>query len=171
MFQSTRPRGRTRQAQYHLLSSGTGVSIHASSREDATRPVCRRNRRRSFNPRVLAGGRDTSWTRRGWRRKFQSTRPRGRTRLYVIGCRSGQGSFNPRVLAGGRDTTCNKRCTKTVFQSTRPRGRTRRATCFHNCADDQFQSTRPRGRTRRCIPSGGTRSAVSIHASSREDAT
>ena len=58
MFQSTRPRGRTRQ--YHtMLDKRLGVSIHASSREDATSALnqCAHNQN-SFNPRVLAGGRD-----------------------------------------------------------------------------------------------------------------
>ena len=57
MFQSTRPRGRTRPC-VPVIRPLQSVSIHASSREDATRMggcVFRRNR---FNPRVLAGGRD-----------------------------------------------------------------------------------------------------------------
>ena len=56
-FQSTRTRGRTRQCNKQTCNT-CGVSIHASSREDATlrKPfyiMCG-----SFNPRVLAGGRD-----------------------------------------------------------------------------------------------------------------
>ena len=56
-FQSTRPRGRTRPGARRLLPLEC-VSIHASSREDATKP-----------PEVTP---DISL--------FQSTRPRGRTR-------------------------------------------------------------------------------------------
>ena len=125
------------------------VSIHASSREDATgsRRLILSNL--SFNPRVLAGGRDGEFEDSAlvWRVSihassredatqdaikstidwlFQSTRPRGRTRRggsapFFCGAR-----FNPRVLAGGRD--------------------------------------RRESRTRFGTP-------VSIHASSREDAT
>ena len=82
LFQSTRPRGRTRQAIPDTFRRITPVSIHASSREDATG-----NRKRQvvqlhgFNPRVLAGGRDNEW---------------------LVGCRNNL-CFNPRVLAGGRD--------------------------------------------------------------------
>ena len=79
-FQSTRPRGRTRPyscliyndvlcfnprvlaggrdfVQY-LLPLYIEVSIHASSREDATARFRRHRDMRCFNPRVLAGGRD-----------------------------------------------------------------------------------------------------------------
>ena len=59
----------------------TDVSIHASSREDATSaisPVILRNR--CFNPRVLAGGRDAPRLQEKSSTEFQSTRPRGRTR-------------------------------------------------------------------------------------------
>ena len=126
-FQSTRPRGRTRRVVYcdtvqeyvsihassredateiyaqgnatddvsiHASSredatgyqkdigGGKTVSIHASSREDATRAGgnCFGIRQR-FNPRVLAGGRDSMMLRG----------------VFT------NGSFNPRVLAGGRD--------------------------------------------------------------------
>ena len=130
-FQSTRPRGRTRHTDTlpsapdnrfnpRVLAGGRDakrkeenferdVSIHASSREDATTflriPVIKtmfqstrpRGRTRplrpwmfgicrSFNPRVLAGGRDLSRARM----------------LLVTLC------FNPRVLAGGRDGECRK---------------------------------------------------------------
>ena len=131
---------------------GAAVSIHASSREDATR----RNRRpraagAGFNPRVLAGGRDRR-LRSQWRSAaFQSTRPRGRTRLaassdssracgfnprVLAGGRDplifhfarNQSGFNPRVLAGGRDIITVAVLVKIEFQSTRPRGRTRHIT-------------------------------------------
>ena len=57
VFQSTRPRGRTRHQEISH-QNGHEVSIHASSREDAT--ITHRSNRSatSFNPRVLAGGRD-----------------------------------------------------------------------------------------------------------------
>ena len=80
VFQSTRPHGRTRLAfilswyilpvsihgphgrtrlPIHCIRHCCHVSIHASSREDAT-GVCDRNGgQRRFNPRVLAGGRDS----------------------------------------------------------------------------------------------------------------
>ena len=102
-FQSTRPRGRTRRAppcprlfptrfNPRVLAGGRDrgsspyrawnrVSIHASSREDATRPV------RFVRP----------------VRQFQSTRPRGRTRPYLAEKNMQGIGFNPRVLAGGRD--------------------------------------------------------------------
>ena len=79
-FQSTRPRGRTRLAFIPIVVEYI-VSIHASSREDATKVIL-------FSKTLHV---------------FQSTRPRGRTRpqnvvtLTLIFC------FNPRVLAGGRD--------------------------------------------------------------------
>ena len=80
----------------------------------------------SFNPRVLAGGRDhkvilcyekcnvsihassreDATVFSGLRRApalFQSTRPRGRTRLIILRLVFRGLSFNPRVLAGGRD--------------------------------------------------------------------
>ena len=82
-FQSTRPRGRTRRLE--LLSIPCDrVSIHASSREDATL-------------------RDNLLYIANW---FQSTRPRGRTRLPSTLMIHLTISFNPRVLAGGRDVSC-----------------------------------------------------------------
>ena len=215
-FQSTRPRGRTRQkysaVDYlkpsfnpRVLAGGRDlfmvdslccrrVSIHASSREDATcwrylhfpQSCC-------FNPRVLAGGRDYQPTtkpavtpvsihassREDATRRiiclrrpmlFQSTRPRGRTRpgldgVYsycqvsihassredaTTGCIAENEirGFNPRVLAGGRDEVKLTDALRLWFQSTRPRGRTRRAPFAGEIVD-----------------------GVSIHASSREDAT
>ena len=56
-----------------------------------------------FNPRVLAGGRDAQAALVDADKKFQSTRPRGRTRLTCDGNFSLEIRFNPRVLAGGRD--------------------------------------------------------------------
>ena len=103
------------------------VSIHASSREDATLfldyflytlP--------GFNPRVLAGGRDSPTT------KFAASdsgfNPRvlagGRDlRLSITADRLS--GFNPRVLAGGRDSVTPHPSLSSPFQSTRPRGRTR----------------------------------------------
>ena len=58
MFQSTRPRGRTRQIRLYARCH-KAVSIHASSREDATLIVSNvTHDGYGFNPRVLAGGRD-----------------------------------------------------------------------------------------------------------------
>ena len=56
-----------------------------------------------FNPRVLAGGRDRYYTHYLPVARFQSTRPRGRTRRARVCAREIVGGFNPRVLAGGRD--------------------------------------------------------------------
>ena len=64
-------------------SAETPVSIHASSREDATKIL------RNYNLRV----------------KFQSTRPRGRTRHRLQLLDFVKECFNPRVLAGGRDNS------------------------------------------------------------------
>ena len=148
------------------------VSIHASSREDATggklsgicQPIC-------FNPRVLAGGRDMPLMMMFLVIRFQSTRPRGRTRREI----GKKVSYDPE------------------FQSTRPRGRTRRifdeidhdklVSIHASSREDatvnesyiylalQFQSTRPRGRTRLNKLKYKSTTQVSIHASSREDAT
>ena len=125
-FQSTRPRGRTRQGIFTRRIQ-LRVSIHASSREDATggklsgicQPIC----------------------------------------------------FNPRVLAGGRDMPLMMMFLVIRFQSTRPRGRTRREIGKKVSYDPEFQSTRPRGRTRRIFDEIDHDKLVSIHASSREDAT
>ena len=57
------------------------VSIHASSREDAT---------------YAEAGYDFVIP-------FQSTRPRGRTRPAILSIKFCPDGFNPRVLAGGRD--------------------------------------------------------------------
>ena len=101
-FQSTRPRGRTRRFGYPSVFAFS-VSIHASSREDATIILNLRRNLSCFNPRVLAGGRDAHQDEPALASKFQSTRPRGRTRPNLY--RTFLQSFR--------------------FQSTRPRGRTR----------------------------------------------
>ena len=85
------------------LFSFAGVSIHASSREDATSGNPFRNASHGFNPRVLAGGRDMRYKVSSDRFLFQSTRPRGRTRRKVMPIIVRSNCFNPRVLAGGRD--------------------------------------------------------------------
>ena len=107
--------------------SGGRVSIRASSREDAT-----------ISPAVMfCCGR------------FQSARPRGRTRLLLMRWINESCCFNPRVLAGGRDF---------------------KPITFHPCLY-WFQSARPRGRTRQLFGWEGWTKTVSIRASSREDAT
>ena len=107
-FQSTRPRGRTRRNLFMKFTKSLGfnprvlaggrdqirlyarchktVSIHASSREDATEKF------EIMKPAI----------------RFQSTRPRGRTRHGVWMIYALLGCFNPRVLAGGRDGECRK---------------------------------------------------------------
>ncbi len=126
MFQSTRPRGRTRQ---RLLT-------------DTRHPAC-------FNPRVLAGGRDIIFNHANYRAEFQSTRPRGRTRPVTIGGDTWTiAGFNPRVLAGGRDK--HLRVCYWLMECFNPRvlagGRDNIGCC--RIRKDKFQSTRPRGRTR-----------------------
>ena len=132
------------------MSNPLEVSIHASSREDATQRsnICRR------------------YT------KFQSTRPRGRTRL--AGRLIKRINRTVSIHASSReDATSTTRVTliKFLFQSTRPRGRTRHTLVPSDFVNFMFQSTRPRGRTRRNGSSRRSLSSVSIHASSREDAT
>ena len=194
-FQSTRPRGRTRPGVIDAPAQPEPVSIHASSREDAT-GVCDRNGgQRRFNPRVLAGGRDSRLHRipaglavsihassredatnppvsRVIAVQFQSTRPRGRTRLYG-GYTSDYQSVVSIHASSREDATSSPAFTLVpiVFQSTRPRGRTR--PLCHNSR--QIEACfNPR------VLAGGRDSAktasevkynVSIHASSREDAT
>ena len=125
VFQSTRPRGRTRQScRFHPKQ--LDVSIHASSREDATPFVFDFIKSRCFNPRVLAGGRDLFWRDCRGLAVFQSTRPRGRTRLHC------QHLFLPlqvSIHASSREDATLKNDLPGfgfLFQSTRPRGRTRR---------------------------------------------
>ena len=193
-FQSTRPRGRTRQAHYISALAIKIVSIHASSREDATRHISAGLKSHCFNPRVLAGGRDFAAIVTTGYSAFQSTRPRGRTRPLNIGsvlrgnvsihASSREDAtffltyvfviilcFNPRVLAGGRDSGSRNADSAGRFQSTRPRGRTR--------LDVLLIGQRMSGFNPRVLAGGrdGVRSTgnhggcVSIHASSREDAT
>ncbi len=95
-FQSTRPRGRTRRAELVIIHRDY-VSIHASSREDATNQH-----------------HDTYQSN-----QFQSTRPRGRTRPRISVSLTGDQGFNPRVLAGGRDIADHG--TKIGDQSFNPR--------------------------------------------------
>ena len=104
-FQSTRPRGRTRQEPSMTQQQFKDVSIHASSREDATVSHNARQKTLCFNPRVLAGGRDIVPRLVLFLIGFQSTRPRGRTRLRAGITYAMEQGFNPRVLAGGRDAT------------------------------------------------------------------
>ena len=107
-------------------------------------------RRTGFNPRVLAGGRDCIFDEIN-HDKLVSIHASSREDATTIICVDGA---------------------PTLFQSTRPRGRTRPRPAENSTATALFQSTRPRGRTRpggRAV--GGCPPAVSIHASSREDAT
>ena len=191
-FQSTRPRGRTR---LFLLTrkapeSGFNPRVLAGGRDPENNA---RSGVSGFNPRVLAGGRDSVTVVQGQLKKFQSTRPRGRTRRHCSFLREPSTSFNPRVLAGGRDMIAPNLNQIVEFQSTRPRGRTRQnfldalthATSFNPrvlaggrdilfrafLMGIKFQSTRPRGRTRQLDSSFQGGRGVSIHASSREDAT
>ena len=139
LFQSTRPRGRTRQStpgpfcgqgvSIHASSreDATAVSIHASSREDATLPIRRWNGIPYVS--IHASSREDATHVKQSVNRFCCFNPRvlagGRDAIQVVLvlfmlC------FNPRVLAGGRDS--QKACMSwtLLFQSTRPRGRTRR---------------------------------------------
>ena len=172
-FQSTRPRGRTRPARSFGRNSQTPVSIHASSREDATCSGI--SGRLIIQVSIHASSREDATTTAG-------------SAFICFG-------FNPRVLAGGRDLCVFlNRFISVRFQSTRPRGRTRQNSDVVKEIEILFQSTRPRGRTRHVFIYGFERISgfnprvlaggrdfpknassipltVSIHASSREDAT
>ena len=170
-FQSTRPRGRTRQV-----------------------PNIQRLRISRFNPRVLAGGRDESCAYVARYIMFQSTRPRGRTRqrsscvfancdvsIHASSREDATSMKHPASIVGWVSIHASSRedatsplaffNTLSMFQSTRPRGRTRPA--GHTTVATPL-SFNPR------VLAGGRDSVsvlrcsvfqVSIHASSREDAT
>ena len=124
-FQSTRPRGRTRRSKA-LSAAEVSVSIHASSREDATMGAhCDRLEKLVS---IHASSREDA-TSSGYTRAsfgvFQSTRPRGRTR------QSGE-SVKRRIIvsihaSSREDATyfASGSIRLLRFQSTRPRGRTR----------------------------------------------
>ena len=80
------------------------VSIHASSREDATtvRAIRAVRNRVSIHASSREDATGKFWNSRR-QKKFQSTRPRGRTRHAERDKRKDERCFNPRVLAGGRD--------------------------------------------------------------------
>ena len=170
-FQSTRPRGRTRLTMPILANRSVRFNprVLAGGRDHPLMQIIGNDL--SFNPRVLAGGRDLSQKRLCCQDRFQSTRPRGRTRHRLPAVIPVSACFNPRVLAGGRDLRMPSEPHQLVFQSTRPRGRTRPS----NSAGSSFtRSFNPR------VLAGGrdssatipvTVTVVSIHASSREDAT
>ena len=126
MFQSTRPRGRTRRFRLPKVG-GSMVSIHASSREDATRIFDEIDHSKLVS--IHASSREDATT------------------LCIL--KLSLGSFNPRVLAGGRD--CAYQCAVHPEPGFNPRvlagGRDVPAFCF------------------------SPPHTVSIHASSREDAT
>ena len=169
-FQSTRPRGRTRRTRFMNFTKSSG-----------------------FNPRVLAGGRDTTYSAERRDKPFQSTRPRGRTRRYSGRCKRASGvsihassredattssalydrgrCFNPRVLAGGRDLLTKmsqRRPIVSIHASSREdatifRQLLRHKLCFNPRVLAGGRDLRIKSRSRRF--------SVSIHASSREDAT
>ena len=194
-FQSTRPRGRTRPPASETLIFG--ILFQSTRPRGRTRLPDHHqyHRHYRFNPRVLAGGRDLPKAGGSSARiVFQSTRPRGRTRLFTSSSMYSAFGFNPRVLAGGRDllpalapsvlpvsihassredATINtpEKIRGEAFQSTRPRGRTRRTRRIPYARRSGFN---PRvlagGRDYNLIWNEWFRD-VSIHASSREDAT
>ena len=148
MFQSTRPRGRTRHPFFlrhirydcfnpRVLAGGRDRLwfVHSGDAHSFNPRVLAGGRDRlmntthspnsSFNPRVLAGGRDENGYNPQHIQQFQSTRPRGRTRQVKSARTLTRPSFNPRVLAGGRDAWHCVNAWWYWFQSTRPRGRTR----------------------------------------------
>ena len=147
-FQSTRPRGRTRPGK-------------------TSPPICPI----SFNPRVLAGGRDGSLGIPLQSCKFQSTRPRGRTRprldvaflIFLVSIHA-----SSREDATGSSVTIDGDNNVSIHASSREDATTRYQSYLHI---RMFQSTRPRGRTRQLNDTLQAYMEVSIHASSREDAT
>ena len=60
MFQSTRPRGRTRLILFRALSRAQNSNPRVLAGGRDTHYLDRHNRVRNFNPRVLAGGRDVA---------------------------------------------------------------------------------------------------------------
>ena len=151
-FQSTRPRGRTRLPKAHR-GDDQAVSIHASSREDATHGRHRLSDQACFNPRVLAGGRDGK-TYEDYRSGYVSihassredaTRTRRGIQIGIkvsIHASSREDATLFKILvriftivsihaSSREDATLTKRSILTTmeFQSTRPRGRTRRSGC------------------------------------------
>ena len=132
-----------------LFAKPFHVSIHASSREDATHRTNTFQFHVSFNPRVLAGGRDTSHP------DNHHTTPR----------------FNPRVLAGGRDasvTLIQFLDLVSIHASSRED-----ATCLHSsaCKTISFNPRVLAGGRDHKRNNRSSQTTVSIHASSREDAT
>ena len=147
------------------------VSIHASSREDATHGVPTDIKSDSFqSTRPRGRTRQVMGITPAKITVFQSTRPRGRTRRTVFSGVLFYPCFNPRVLAGGRDVTETPHCKSACFNP-RVLAGGRDARLFGILAVDAFQSTRPRGRTRPLAIPRSYMCPVSIHASSREDAT
>ena len=125
------------------------VSIHASSREDATVKILITMLTSSFNPRVLAGGRDYFLCNpsRFLQVSIHASSREDATLLRLL-IRL-MPSFNPRVLAGGRDFKTGIR--RKIVTSFNPRvlAGGRDFAILTDYHEDK----------------------VSIHASSREDAT
>ena len=148
LFQSTRPRGRTRQdAVFDWLKE------------------------QGFNPRVLAGGRDSRFQKLRPPFSFQSTRPRGRTRPALNHTIETHGVS---IHASSRkDATIKESIIKKIELVSIHASSREDATSLHpgKIRETEFQSTRPRGRTRPPDYFKFYWSYVSIHASSREDAT
>ena len=172
LFQSTRPRGRTRR---HTATSCVFGGLFQSTRpRGRTRRTAFERYRTDtcFNPRVLAGGRDDIPDAGDGHQEFQSTRPRGRTRHQTGDRINRHRTFqSTRPRGRTRPTLFQTSFSCHRFQSTRPRGRTRRSLIKFTIFATMFQSTRPRGRTRQRSTKHKSPHLVSIHASSREDAT
>ena len=177
-FQSTRPRGRTRQDFGYRNSAeisfnprvlaggrdGAGdadafaadVSIHASSREDATYSFfCSLTYWQFQSTRPRGRTRPVVAAALVMIRKFQSTRPRGRTRLTRLIIKPPNLCFNPRILPRGRDM--GKGGSTPSYQVSIHASSREDATnlIWNEWFRDEFQSTRPRGRTRhryKCRP-------------------
>ncbi len=167
-FQSTPPRGRRLYVKGHE-QEGPEVSIHASAREATRDALAGAADRRSFNPRLRAGG-DSMLSANSI--SSSSFNPRLRAggdisgiinandidgfnpRLRAGGDISGIinandiDGFNPRLRAGGDHVFLAKRSAESAV-SIHASAREATTHCVKNAVPHMFQSTPPRGRRRR----------------------
>ena len=149
-----------------LCPAATSVSIHAPAWGATHRPAQHRPPRDSFNPRTRVGcdwpckkEKDMSkvsihapaWGATGarpparpWRRKFQSTHPRGVRPMPPPQGKARAVCFNPRTRVGCDRFSAPGLFLLGQFQSTHPRG-VRRNPYVSDIMLLVFQSTHPRG--------------------------